>query len=67
MATRVAWLLKTMWKSAGTPAEAWTVTSRGALRSGEKCLASVQGKPAMQACKGQCRRSDGSTRWREIW
>ena len=34
----------------GTAAEAWTVTAHHELRSGEKCLADVSGKPEMQAC-----------------
>ena len=37
---------------AGTAAEAWTVTARGGLRSGDECLAVVLGKPAMQTCDG---------------
>jgi alpha-galactosidase len=36
---------------AGTAAERWTVTSSGALRSGDRCLAAAKGKPAMEACR----------------
>ncbi len=35
---------------AGTPAETWTVTAGGALESAGRCLAVVDGKPAMQPC-----------------
>jgi alpha-galactosidase len=35
---------------AGTTAESWTVTTDGALASGGRCLAVVDGKPAMQPC-----------------
>ncbi len=34
----------------GIPAEMWTVTRSGALKSGGRCLAIVDGKPVMQAC-----------------
>lgn len=34
----------------GVPEETWTITPSGALTSGGKCLAIVDGKPAMQAC-----------------
>ena len=34
----------------GTPAETWTVTANGALKSAGRCLAMVDGKPVMQAC-----------------
>ena len=36
----------------GTPAETWTVTPDGALKSGGQCLAVADGKPEMQACAG---------------
>lgn len=32
------------------PAEMWTVTARGALRSGEECLAVAEGKPVAKRC-----------------
>jgi alpha-galactosidase len=34
----------------GAPAEAWTVTASGALKSAGRCLAIVEGKPVIQAC-----------------
>ena len=34
----------------GTAAEAWTVTDRGELRSGEECLAAVRDMAVMQRC-----------------
>lgn len=34
----------------GTAAEVWTVTHRGALESGGRCLAIANGKPTMEAC-----------------
>jgi alpha-galactosidase len=34
----------------GTPAETWTVTAGGALKSAGRCLAVADGKPVMQAC-----------------
>jgi len=44
----------------GSAAERWTVTKEGALRSsGDKCLAVVNGKPVMQAC-----RSVSAQQWR---
>ena len=36
----------------GAPAETWTVTAEGALKSAGRCLAVVDGKPVMQACAG---------------
>jgi alpha-galactosidase len=44
----------------GIPAETWTVTANGALKSsGRRCLAVADGKPSMQACV-----SSSSQRWR---
>ncbi len=34
----------------GGAAESWTVTAGGALKSGGRCLAVVDGRPALQAC-----------------
>jgi hypothetical protein len=42
----------------GTRSESWTVTSNGALRSGDCCLAVADGKPVMQACS-----SSADQRW----
>ncbi|MGH9407270.1 MAG: ricin-type beta-trefoil lectin domain protein [Terriglobia bacterium] len=44
----------------GASTEGWTITPRGALRSHDgRCLAVVNGKPAMQAC-----RRKAAQRWR---
>ncbi|HEX7326633.1 MAG TPA: ricin-type beta-trefoil lectin domain protein [Rhodanobacteraceae bacterium] len=34
----------------GTPNEAWTVGAGGSLRTGNQCLAAVDGKPQLQPC-----------------
>jgi alpha-galactosidase len=45
---------------AGTPAESWTLTPRGALRTqGGECLAVAKGKPVLMVC-----RSKRNQRWR---
>ncbi|MEO6910361.1 MAG: ricin-type beta-trefoil lectin domain protein [Edaphobacter sp.] len=44
---------------AGTPAEAWTVTADGALKSGARCLAVAEGKLVMQQCS-----SSTAQRWK---
>ena len=36
----------------GRPAELWTVTARGALKSADGCLAAAGGLPALEACNG---------------
>lgn len=39
----------------GAPAESWTITARGELKSADKCLAFVDGKPALENCTGNNR------------
>lgn len=41
----------------GTPAEVWTITPAGALKSGDHCLVVASGKPVMASCH------NGSARW----
>jgi alpha-galactosidase len=36
----------------GTPAETWTFTAHGELKSAESCLAVADGKPALEPCNG---------------
>jgi alpha-galactosidase len=36
----------------GAPAESWTITPRGELKSGAQCLFVADGKPTIEACKG---------------
>src|SRR5690242_2556125 len=35
----------------GAASESWTFTPQGALRSGDQCLAVVDGKPVLEACR----------------
>lgn len=43
----------------GASSQGWTFTPQGALRSGSQCMAVVDGKPVLQAC-----RSTSSQQWR---
>jgi alpha-galactosidase len=36
----------------GSAAEAWTITARGELKSGDGCMAAAGGEPALKTCDG---------------
>ena len=40
----------TVGECTGTPSQSWTFTPRGELRSGDQCMAVVDGKPLLQTC-----------------
>ena len=49
----------TVGECTGTPSQRWTFTHQGALRSGDQCMAVVDGKPVQKAC-----RSVSAQHWR---